>query len=373
MQFWKKDKPPKAEHVEPGMDQNAAPSSQPIKFSDEPMFGSQSIPLSEAQIPGKRGSSQGEFVTYPAVFAKHQEPQAAAAAQPQSLPSEAPQPPNASAQQPSEPQPQEDAPEKPAVEKKKTLFRHKPELDSNRRQEEADAEFAKKQKWIKARRRLVGVLVLLVTAAIAIPLLFDKDPPPANVTIPLRIPKENTVEVSKITIPSAHTPDAAEASNAEPQQPQLNAVQPSATPAVKPEPKKADVKPADAPKTEVKKPEAPKAEVKKPEVKKTEAQKTETKKPDSKKPEAKTEAPKAMPKGQFYIQVVALSNPDKAQQIVNSMKKAGVNAFLTPVTTANGKIWRVQSGPYKTKNAAMEASAKLGMAGLSAGKVLQVK
>lgn len=210
--------------------------------------------------------------------------------------------------------------------------------------------------------------MLLVTAAIAIPLLFDKEPPPANVTIPLRIPKENTVEVSKITIPSAITHDAAEASKAEPQPPQQNAVQPSAKPAVKPEPKKAEVKPAETPKAEVKKPEPPKAEVKKPEAKKPEAQK-----PEPKKPEAKPEAPKVMPKGQFYIQVVALSNQDKAQQIVNSMKKAGVNAFLSPVSTANGKIWRVQSGPYKTKNAATEASAKLGMAGLSAGKVLQVK
>lgn len=370
MQFWKKDKAPKTEHVEPGMDQNAAPSTQPIKFSDEPMFGSQSIPLSEAQIPGKRGASQGEFVTYPAVFAKHQDTQAAAAAQPQPQPqpSEVPQPASAPAQQPSEPQPQAAEPKKPAAEKKPPLFRRKPELDSNRRQEEADAEFAKKQKWIKARRRFVGALVLLVTAAIAIPLLFDKEPPPANVTIPLRIPKENTVEVSKITIPSAITHDAAEASKAEPQQPQQNAVQPSAKPAVKPEPKKAEVKPAETPKAEVKKPEPPKAEVKKPEAKKPEAQK-----PEPKKPEAKPEAPKAMPKGQFYIQVVALSNQDKAQQIVNSMKKAGVNAFLSPVSTANGKIWRVQSGPYKTKNAATEASAKLGMAGLSAGKVLQVK
>lgn len=230
MQFWKKDKAPKTEHVEPGMDQNAAPSTQPIKFSDEPMFGSQSIPLSEAQIPGKRGASQGEFVTYPAVFAKHQDTQAAAAAQPQPQPNEVPQPASAPAPQPSEPQPQAAEPEKPAAEKKPPLFRRKPELDSNRRQEEADAEFAKKQKWIKARRRFVGALVLLVTAAIAIPLLFDKEPPPANVTIPLRIPKENTVEVSKITIPSAITHDAAEASKAEPQQPQQNAVQPSAKP-----------------------------------------------------------------------------------------------------------------------------------------------
>lgn len=368
MQFWKKDKAPKTEHVEPGMDQNAAPSSQPIKFSDEPMFGSQSIPLSEAQIPGKRAGAQGEFVTYPAVFAKHQDTHAAPVAQPQSQSSEVPQPTSASVPQPSSPQPKEAEPEKPAAEKKPPLFRRKPELDSNRRQEEADAEFAKKQKWIKARRRFVGALVLLVTAAIAIPLLFDKEPPPANVTIPLRIPKENTVEVSKITIPSALTHDASEAAKAEPQLPQQNAVQPSAKPAVKPEPKKTEVKPAEVPKTEVKKTEPPKAEVKKPEAKKPEAQK-----PEPKKPEAKTEAPKAMPKGQFYIQVVALSNQDKAQQVVNSMKKAGVNAFLSPVATANGKIWRVQSGPYKTKNAATEASAKLGMAGLSAGKVMQVK
>ena len=45
--------------------------------------------------------------------------------------------------------------------------------------------------------------MLLMAAAIAIPILFDKEAPPPAVTIPLRIPKENSVDVTKITVPPA--------------------------------------------------------------------------------------------------------------------------------------------------------------------------
>ena len=64
-------------------------------------------------------------------------------------------------------------------------------------------------------------------------------------------------------------------------------------------------------------------------------------------------APK-LTKGQYFIQVIALSNQNRAQGIVDKMKKAGVPAYLSPIQAKSGRIYRVQAGPFK--------SAKIGRA-----------
>lgn len=80
---------------------------------------------------------------------------------------------------------------------KRSWFKRAPKKDEQQLEEEE----LRRQKWIHARRRFVGTLMLLMAAAIAIPILFDKEAPPPAVTIPLRIPKENSVDVTKITVP----------------------------------------------------------------------------------------------------------------------------------------------------------------------------
>lgn len=66
--------------------------------------------------------------------------------------------------------------------------------------------------------------MLLMAAAIAIPILFDKEAPPPAVTIPLRIPKENSVDVTKITVPPAPAPEEGEEPKEAPKVPPVPSV-----------------------------------------------------------------------------------------------------------------------------------------------------
>ena len=109
------------------------------------------------------------------------------------------------------------------------------------------------------------------------------------------------------------------------------------------------------------------------EAKQFEIQKqAEAKKQAEEKKAQETSAPK-LTKGQYFIQVIALSNQNRAQGIVDKMKKAGVPAYLSPIQAKSGRIYRVQAGPFKSAKEAEAANAKLGLAGLNTGKVQSVR
>ena len=58
-------------------------------------------------------------------------------------------------------------------------------------------------KRIRARRRLIGAVMLLALVVVTVPFLFDKEPPPPTVTIPLRIPSQDSVDVASIQVPGS--------------------------------------------------------------------------------------------------------------------------------------------------------------------------
>lgn len=45
--------------------------------------------------------------------------------------------------------------------------------------------------------------MLLALVVVTVPFLFDKEPPPPTVTIPLRIPSQNSVDVASIQVPGS--------------------------------------------------------------------------------------------------------------------------------------------------------------------------
>lgn len=351
MPFWKKKQEPEVPQVEPGLQSQAGG----IKFSNEPAFG-KPIPLSEVdlppaekqQAPGVVSFSKSDPVNTPV-----QTEQAEVPVHENSV---------------SEPKQEAFGISKPKATK----------ADINE-------EEAKKRRWIKARRRFIGALMLLLVAAIILPLLFDKEPPPKTVTIPLRIPSENSVDVAKITVPGTAEQASAQSQTKEESKKQ--------TPTLSAEPTKADstadVKPAAKTDSKVETPKVAKkgdkttskAETKKDdktaaklEDKKDAAKtKTETKKNEPQKKADEANKVPAMAKGSFFVQVIALSNEARAKEIANKLKKAGVNAFLSPISTKSGKVYRVQCGPFKSKEQANAANAKISMSGISAGKVFQVK
>lgn len=220
MPFWKKKEPEvPLPHVEPGMSASQSSEPNPIRFSDEPQFGT--VHPSQTAVPPTRvrQPSDGEFATHPSaiqtpVTSSQKESFATVRPTPapaQEMPLHIEENPFASApaakESPTEvkldletashaapnvePEPATPQPEK------RSWFKRAPKKDEQQLEEEE----LRRQKWIHARRRFVGTLMLLMAAAIAIPILFDKEAPPPAVTIPLRIPKENSVDVTKITVP----------------------------------------------------------------------------------------------------------------------------------------------------------------------------
>lgn len=408
MPFWKKKEPEVPQpHVEPGMGAAQSSEPNPIRFSDEPQFGT--VHPSQTAVPPTRTPqpSDGEFATHPSAiqtpvagaqkesFATVQPTSVAAREMPLHIEENPFAESSAAKEAPVEikldPETASQAAAKAKEEKaesqpeKRSWFKRAPKQDEQQYEEEE----LRRQKWIHARRRFVGTLMLLMAAAIAIPILFDKEAPPPAVTIPLRIPKENTVDVTKITVPPAPASEEGGEAKEDTKVPPVPSVNSSNASTVA-------VAPAGSGNTAVKAPEAKKdnedaakkaAEAKKAEEerkaaeakklaeakKQTEAKKqAEARKQAEDKKSKETSAPK-LAKGQYFIQVIALSNQNRAQGIVDKMKKAGVPAYLSPVQAKSGKIYRVQAGPFKSAKEAEAANAKLGLAGLNTGKVQAVR
>lgn len=396
MPFWKKKEPEIPQpHVEPGMSAPQSSEPNPIRFSDEPQFGT--VHPSQTAVPPTRvrQPSDGEFATHPSAIqtpvtsaqkesfatvrptpATAQEmplhieenPFASAPAAKES-PTEVKLDPETVSQAASNVEPETAAPQP----EKRSWFKRAPKKD----EEQLEEEELRRQKWIHARRRFVGTLMLLMAAAIAIPILFDKEAPPPAVTIPLRIPKENSVDVTKITVPPAPASEEGEASKEEPKVPPVPAVNSGKGSAAAVAPDASGTTAAKTPEVKNDASEAAKKaadEKKAAEAKKlAEAKKqAEAKMQAEEKKSQESSAPK-LAKGQYFIQVIALSNQSRAQGIVDKMKKAGVPAYLSPIQAKSGKIYRVQAGPFKSAKEAEAANAKLGLAGLNTGKVQSVR
>jgi len=286
----------------------------------------------------------------------------------------------------------------------------------------------------KARRRLVGAVVLALAAAVLVPLLLEREPRPLGDEVSVQIPPVDEGRfVSKLpgakakeALPSAKgeaaraepkadvKPDATKAlpapagdatkagtatsagaapdatpasavrnSTVGPGAPMVPAAKKSLTdaeqrilaptsrpPAVAPTGESAPPVPgpaatakAESVKTEPAKPAAP--------VAKTEPVKTE---PAKTAPVAKSEPVKpepgkaadaaARPEG-FVVQLAAFADDKGANSLANRLKKSGYAAYVEPVQTTRGTLWRVRVGGYATREAATAARDKLKAEGQS--------
>ena len=273
----------------------------------------------------------------------------------------------------------------------------------------------------RARHRLLGAAVLVLVGVVGFPLLFDTQPRPISVDIPIEVPDRN--KVKPLTLPAAPAPttSAAPASDAGsrvasapaaggmitessdgseivPSRPMPDAPPPAAAkPEPKPEPKperKAEAKPEPKPerKPEVKVEAKPEAKPeRKPEVK------PEVKAEAKPKPEPKPEPKPAKPAtaddgvraralldgrgadtaaakpaaasddaGRFVVQVGAFSDADKAREVRQKLEKAGLKTYTSVAKTADGERTRVRVGPFGSRADADKAAAKVKGLALSA-------
>lgn len=210
----------------------------------------------------------------------------------------------------------------------------------------------------RARRRLIGAVVLVTAIIVVLPMLLESEPKPAGQEVKVQIPSPDSGIFTSKVVPLPAAPESKAAPKApEPAQ--------AAKPPVEDSRKTAAVPPA----TET--PAAPAANAAPQEIPKP-ALKAETELPKAvpaKKPaKAAAKKPKPVAKpagGKFVVQVIALADAARAKQMQSQITAAGIKSYTEVVKTAKGDVTRVRAGPFATRQAAEKAREQLRALGMS--------
>lgn len=210
----------------------------------------------------------------------------------------------------------------------------------------------------RARRRLVGAIVLVTAVAVVLPMILDSEPKPATQSINIQIPSPEAGVLS--SKPALLKPA---------EKPAIAAAPAVAEPAPKAETKaEAKVETKVEPKAEIKQEPTvfAKAEPKTEHKAETKVEAKAAPKPQSapapEKPAIKAESPakaKAPATGAFVIQVAALSDVAKARELQTRITSGGLKAYTEVVQTSKGPVTRVRVGPYASREAAEKARPAL--------------
>ncbi len=259
----------------------------------------------------------------------------------------------------------------------------------------------------RARRRLVGAIVLALAAAVIVPMLLESDPKPLGDDVSVRIPPEDSGKfVNRLSDKSAKTkasdetakseapkePAKAEPAKMEPAKVEPAKVEPAKVEPAKVEPAKVEpskVEPAPAvekapatvPSTTTPPPaESPSAPSNVPAPKKSIAQAEQKmlgaagKSGTSAPVHVATQAPAAnvapaasteASKEGYAVQLAAFADDKGANALANKLKRAAYPAYTEPLSTSRGTLWRVRVGPYPSRDAAVEVRDKLKGEGFS--------
>ena len=201
----------------------------------------------------------------------------------------------------------------------------------------------------RAKHRLIGASLLVLVGVVGFPLLFDTQPRPIPVDIPIEIPDRNKVkplvpaQVAPATVPAAPVAQSGAVSSG----PVTAASTAPAPAAAKEEPKPAMVAKVDP------KPE-PKPEAKAPEAK------PEPKDDDGARAKALLEGKAVdLTEGRFVVQVGAFADAGKARETRLKVEKSGLKTYTHVAETKEGKLIRVRVGPFASRAEADKAAEKI--------------
>ena len=235
----------------------------------------------------------------------------------------------------------------------------------------------------RARRRLIGASVLVVIGVIGFPLLFETQPRPIPVDIPIEIPRKDAapalvmpapkpakpVVAAPVEAPAGSAPDIVTETQADAgrevpppaAKPSASAQRSVATP---PKPAEPAPKPAVAAKPE------PKPETK-PAASATDAKRAQAllegnaaAKPAEK--AADKSADIAKKEGRFVVQVGAFTENAAAHEMRLKVEKLGLKTYAQVAETTQGHRIRVRVGPFSTRDEAEKAQAKIKASGAQA-------
>jgi DedD protein len=208
----------------------------------------------------------------------------------------------------------------------------------------------------RAKHRLIGAVVLVLAGVIGFPLLFDTQPRPVAIDIPIEIPAKSGAKPlampapaappqraasDKVAVPSSLSPREeiiTEKVTVAPVAPASAAVKAEAKPEPKPEPK-------------------PEAKV----VAKAPAADEGARAKALLDGKVAAVAPAAVPEaeGRLVVQVGAFADADKAREARQKLEKAGLKTYTQVAETKDGKRIRVRVGPFATRADADKAASKI--------------
>lgn len=259
--------------------------------------------------------------------------------------------------------------------------------ESSEAQEPLDPALPEKR---RARRRLIGATALVLAAIIGLPMIFDSEPKPFSDEIAIQIPARDApatrqsapslppLELSPPTNRVVEKPSAPIATDA-PIAPKIDTLAPVV--------KNNVVEPVQAEK-EVKKEVAPK-EAAKENTKEIAKEKANDKANDKSKDKSKDKANdksnnKASNKTEstkqsdskntksnrdlpirYVLQVAAVENKAKADDMQEKLKKAGIKSYTQKIPTSAGDRIRIRVGPFVNKEEAEKMRARLRKLGLN--------
>ncbi|MCZ2103475.1 MAG: SPOR domain-containing protein [Burkholderiales bacterium] len=231
----------------------------------------------------------------------------------------------------------------------------------------------------RARHRLIGAAVLVLLGVVGFPVLFDSQPRPIPVDIPIEIPDRERVAALPAPAPAAPAP-AAQAPEAAPPEAAAHAAssERAAAPAPAPAPASAPARPAAAPafvpssapaaqRTEAR----PAAEPRNPEPRGAEPRAAEPVRRDAEAEAArarallegrsadKPAAAVAPAAGRYIVQIGAYAEVEKAREVRLKLERAGIKTYTQVVETPQGKRIRVRVGPFEGHAEADKAAARI--------------
>lgn len=193
----------------------------------------------------------------------------------------------------------------------------------------------------RARRRLIGAVVLATGLVVVLPMVLDREPRPVGGEINIRIPPPDSDRFTSrvVPVPPSAAPKGGETASA----PKF-----SAAIGEKPSPAAPEARPLPESAPERESPKSAEATQRPPAARS----------PSAESPAAETRH------GEFAVQVVALADAEKVREVRAQIATAGLESYTETVTTKKGKVTRVRTGPYPSRAAAEKARDRLKAAGL---------
>ena len=251
-----------------------------------------------------------------------------------------------------------------------SIFKRRADSSSNAAATGGEPADAVQRARTRARQRLIGAAVLVVIGIIGFPLVFETQPRPIPVDIPIEVPRKDGAP--PLVMPAARAPagavPAAPVSTAVPAKPpaaapndvitesreeagrDVVASAPAAAPRVPPKPAASAVAEAAAPVKPVSPP--------KPAAPATDASRAKALL------EGKPPAPEEA--ARYVVQVGAFADPGAAREARLKAEKLGLKTYMQVASTPAGERIRVRVGPFGSRDDAEKAMAKAKAAGLAA-------